>query len=254
MIPTYKACYLRSYYVTLTDAEYLEAFQRGEAIYESSQRRNLRDHRAFVRKGIDGRRVQAIGEVAVRAVAKLLGLEWLDSMDTFKGADLHHNIEVRLIGREWYGLRVYDRDDNSRCVVGCVIEQGKEREAYRVPGWIKAKEGKKREWLADPLERHHPVYLVPQDYLLSLDELGLPIVGGWTKPPETSYILQDRDGDYVLNVESTEWETVKVHFAFTKDRSAARVFTYKELLWNQATNPLGLEFIRGFAGGRLVRL
>lgn len=68
------------------------------------------------------------------------------------------------------------------------------------------------------------------------------------------YILQDRDGDYVSAVESTGWETVRFHFVFSKERKDARVFSYKDLFWKQATNPLGIDFLHGFAGGRAIRV
>jgi len=158
-------------FVELTDEEYAEAVKRGKAIYRRSQRKRLRDHRAFLRNGVDGERVQMLGEVAARAIAKALDLEWTDSTDSFKNADLPHNIEARLIGRDWYGLRVYERDHGSRRVVGCVIEKGQERGEYRIPGWINAIHGKRSEWLQDFLSRGRPVYVVPQSELYDLDVL-----------------------------------------------------------------------------------
>jgi hypothetical protein len=68
------------------------------------------------------------------------------------------------------------------------------------------------------------------------------------------YVLQDREGDYVREVEKTEWETVKVHFKFTKELGGAKIFTYDEILSRLATNPIGVQFIQGFSGGRIVPL
>lgn len=158
-------------FIELTDEEYSEAFDRGKMIRCSSVERHFKDNRDFVRDGVDGLRVHQLGEVCARAIAKALNLPWVNSLDTFKGPDLPHNIEARLIGVERYGLRVYDTDDDSKRVVGCVIERGRERLPYRLPGWINAKYGKKSEWWMDPLDRKRPAFFVPQYHLWSLNIL-----------------------------------------------------------------------------------
>lgn len=74
------------------------------------------------------------------------------------------------------------------------------------------------------------------------------------KLEEQFYVLRDRDGDYVESVQSTGMETVKLHFAFTKDVEQARVFTYDSLYNRQAVAPVGVLFTQGFSGGRAVPL
>lgn len=167
----YHACHIHDEWCELSDEEYAECFERGAEIYYSSQERNLKDNRNFTRNGVTGLRAQQLGEVSARAIAKALGLPWTNSMDTFKGADLPCKIECRLIGRDRYGLRVYETDKDWKRVVGCIIEPGREREPYRLPGWINAKHGKKTEWLDDPLNRGRPAFFVPQDKLHGLDVL-----------------------------------------------------------------------------------
>jgi hypothetical protein len=167
----YEACNDNDVFVSLTDEEYEEAKNFGKFMYEHSQKQGYRDYRKFVRKGVDGQRVQELGSIAERAVAKACGIEWTAWVDTFKKPDLHHNIEVRLIGVDRYGLRVYDRDHDTRRVVGIVIEKGKEREPYRIPGWINAKYAKKDIYRMDPLGRGKPMYSVPQNKLRSLESL-----------------------------------------------------------------------------------
>jgi hypothetical protein len=54
--------------------------------------------------------------------------------------------------------------------VGIVIPKGKEREAYRIPGWILAKDAKQAEWKMNPYDGR-PMYCVPQDKLRPLSEL-----------------------------------------------------------------------------------
>jgi hypothetical protein len=68
------------------------------------------------------------------------------------------------------------------------------------------------------------------------------------------YILQDRDGDYVSAITNGETETVKTHFAFTKIRGRAMAFTYRELWDPKGTATVGVEFTKGYAGGRAIRL
>jgi hypothetical protein len=68
-----------------------------------------------------------------------------------------------------------------------------------------------------------------------------------------TYVLRDRDGDFVQRVESRRTETIKVHFLFTKDRSKARQFTTPELEAPIGSSSLLQEFLHGFAGGRMLR-
>jgi hypothetical protein len=164
----YQACHNNDEFVELTDDEYDEAWAKGIEIYQISQARKLQDNRDFVRNGVDGSRVQCLGEVASRAVAKACRLPWISSLNTFQGPDLNYHIEVRLIGQENYGLRVYEHDYDAKRVVGIVIPPGKEREPYRIPGWINACYGKRPEWLKDWLGRGRPVFCVPQERLFPL--------------------------------------------------------------------------------------
>jgi hypothetical protein len=69
---------------------------------------------------------------------------------------------------------------------------------------------------------------------------------------EGKYILQDRDGDYVLNVENAKLETIKVNFTFTKDKRKAKRFTFNDLWSKLSTNPVGEQFTKGFGGGRAI--
>jgi hypothetical protein len=68
------------------------------------------------------------------------------------------------------------------------------------------------------------------------------------------YILQDRDGDCVENVESGTTETVKMQFIFTKDIAKAKRFSYDDLWSPLATTSIGGEFTHGFGGGRAIKV
>ncbi len=157
--------------VELTKQEIDEAALFGRKIYQSSQERGLKDYRPEVRNGVTGERIQMLGSVAERAAATGLGIPWTHWINTFHDPDLGHNIEVRLIGVNHYGLRVYDKDDDSRRVVGVVIEKGKERQPYRLPGWIYAGDAKRDEYRMDPHQKGHPMYAVPQWVLRPIREL-----------------------------------------------------------------------------------
>lgn len=178
----YEPCHRNDEFVTLTSNEIAAATEAGKWVYRRSQERGLRDYRAFVRHGVNGERVQVVGAIAELATCKLLDLRWTKgAYDTFKRPDLPHNIEVRLIGVNHYGLRVYEGDDDSRRVVGVVIERGREHLPCRFPGWINAVYGKREEYLIDPLSRGRPVFAVPQWRLIHLDKLRELIEGEFAR-------------------------------------------------------------------------
>ena len=164
----YTASHKYDMFVELTNAEVDEAMVFGESMFNHSQGRGLRD---YIPDKTKGKRAQSIGSLAERAGSKGLGLPWTQWVDTFHQPDLHHNVEVRLIGVDRYGLRVYDKDHDSRRVLGVVIEKGRERMPYRIPGWIYAKDAKCIEYKMDPLEKNHPMYAVPQTVLRDPREL-----------------------------------------------------------------------------------
>jgi hypothetical protein len=160
----YTASHLHDEYISLDEVEYKSAVYSGRLIWQRSQERALHDYHGTKPNGESGMRLQELGAVAERAVAKWLNVYWGGGYNTFKGADLDKRIEVRLIGVDNYGLRVRDGDADNKLVVGVVIPKGQERQRYRLPGWILAKEAKKREFLMNPWEGR-PMYAVPQQAL-----------------------------------------------------------------------------------------
>jgi hypothetical protein len=156
--------------VSLEDIEYHGALKAGEWIWKKSQERGLKDHAGNKPDGASGMWLQQLGAVAERSVAKALDLYWSSPIDTFKRPDLSHEIEVRLIGVDHYGLRIRDSDRDTRRVVGIVIPAGRERDVYRIPGWIEAGSGKRPEWKMNPFNGR-PMFCVPQRFLRPLSEL-----------------------------------------------------------------------------------
>lgn len=167
----YRAYKATSDYIGLDDIEYKSAIYTGRLIWLASQQRGLRDYHGSKQGGADGQRWQELGSVAERALAKYLKVYWGGGYNSFRGADLLDNIEVRLIGAESYGLRVRDTDADHKYVVGVVIPKGQERNPYRLPGFMKASEAKEhREWRMNPYEGR-PFYGIPQAHLHPIWEL-----------------------------------------------------------------------------------
>lgn len=104
----------------------------------------------------------ACGEMAV---AKMLGIFWDGSVNTWKANDLP-GIQVRTRSRHHYDLIVRPGDDDQAT---WVLITGR-CPSYRVRGWIDGREAKRPEWLANHAGRA-PAYFVPADQLNPMNEL-----------------------------------------------------------------------------------
>lgn len=166
----YKAYYGNDFIISLDELEIKRAAYIGKQIWLWSQQQGLIDYVGNKPNGVSGARIQQLGCIAQSAIAKAANIYDPSTFCTYQNSDLAHNIEVRLIGVDHYGLKVRPTDDDSKRVVGIVIEKGKEEEPYRIPGWILAKDGKQPQWLINPYDGR-PFYAVPQDKLRSFDEL-----------------------------------------------------------------------------------
>jgi hypothetical protein len=155
------------FFVQLTDSEYRGACDVGRWMYEKSHADGRSDAYGF---DGDGERIQILGSLCERAAAKALGIYWPGAIDQGDAPDLAFGVEVRLMGRDWYGLRLRPKDHDHRPNVGVVIEPGREAGPYRIPGWIIAGDGKRPEWMMAPNGRL-PMYAVPQSSLRPLAEL-----------------------------------------------------------------------------------
>lgn len=172
----YEACHDHDEFVTLTNTEIDYAILRSKEKYQQDGQSDRDGWEGWDRENNGHRqafRNQALGGVCEQAVAKALNLYPLHEANKAFAldGDLPYGVEVKLIGRDYYGLRIYDRTPDELAVVGIVIEEGKERgHPYRIPGWIRAGEGKSEEWTMAPHGRP-PFYAVPQMLLWPLDEL-----------------------------------------------------------------------------------
>lgn len=115
----------------------------------------------------------ARGAVAEGAICKALGIEIELHSESYNVPDVLEKVQVRQLGADHYGVRVYGTDDPSWAVVGVVIELGQERVMpYRIPGWIYAADAMAMtECLMDPGNRGKPMWAIPQCRLRPLREL-----------------------------------------------------------------------------------
>ena len=173
-MPKYNEYLGSSEWVKLTDTEIDEAIRHGLRMRKYSKTHSHTDHRTKLSKPYDeklARRIQALGAVGEAGVRKYLGLPLALESEIYGEADLPYLIEVKVIGRPWYGLRIYPRTPDNRRVVGIVIPPGKERERYRIAGWIWARDAKKEEdWKIAP-HGGPPMWAVPQSELRPAKEL-----------------------------------------------------------------------------------
>lgn len=169
----YEPFYGHSEYVKLTTEQIDYAIRHGLKMRKLSLAQGHHDFRAHRKNPLSeeqARRNQALGAVTELAARKHFGYPLRLISENFRDADLPDNVEVRLLGEDRFGLRVYPRTKDCRRVVGIVIPRGKEREPYRIPGWILAKDAKRPEWCITP-NGDEPMWAVPQEHLLPLTEL-----------------------------------------------------------------------------------
>jgi hypothetical protein len=169
----YQASYHASEWVALAPFEWQSAWLVGQWIWEHSHQDGRSDRegwKGFTEGQDAGLRQQCLGSLCERVAAKALDLYWPSAVDNFSEPDLSHNVEVKLIGVEHYGLRIYPRMHDSRRVVGVVVPRGSEQGPYRVAGWYPARQAKRPEWMLSPHGRP-PMFAVPQEHLRSLREL-----------------------------------------------------------------------------------
>lgn len=172
--PVYEPCYTNSVYVQLDPVEVYVAAMCGRKTWQLSQDGRHHEYHHPKDGGPTGELIQMLGDLAVWSVAKYLD-RYPMGFRSYKGADLSGNIEVRLIGVEWYGLRVYTKDvERNKMVIGVVIPKGRERQPHRIAGWIPAREATREEWVMNPGDRERPFFCVPQSFLRHIDTLPLP--------------------------------------------------------------------------------
>ena len=150
--------------VTLEWYEYAMASDVGRMRSLASIRQGLKHKYGMVTagwtEGIEG----ACGELAV---AKVLGIYWDGSVNTFKSPDVG-DLQVRTRSKDHYDLIVRPEDSSSEIFV---LVTGT-CPSYAVHGWIRGADAKQREFLKDYGNRP-PAYFVPKNRLRPIEELKL---------------------------------------------------------------------------------
>lgn len=110
-----------------------------------------------------------IGCVGELAVAKVIGVSWTGSVDTFKTeADLGSNIQVRHRSNPAYDLIVRENDNDDDIFI---LSRGMPPGAIEISGWIRGRDAKKKEWIRDFGNFGKPSYFVDCAHLQPMEDL-----------------------------------------------------------------------------------
>ena len=178
MSTLYTACHKHDEFAHLSPDEIDSAIRHGAKMRKTSVTHNHRNHKGYNPDDMKALRVQCLGSLSEAAASKVLGLPIVLTHEVYNVPDLPGKVQVRLIGCESYGLRVYPKDDPLWRVVGVVIPQGHERDGrYRVPGWCWAREALScPDWQMSPCGRP-PMFCVPQSELRPISTLRAMVNG-----------------------------------------------------------------------------
>lgn len=158
-----------SKYVTISPDEFSLCVQVANARQVSSIKKKGRDSVNRKNNWVEELDKHIIGCIGELAVAKVIGVTWTGSVDTFKTeSDLSGNIQVRHRSNPVWDLivRTNDNDDDV-----FVLSRGIPPGAVEVAGWIKGKHAKREEWLRDYGGYGRPSYFVDSAHLKPMEEL-----------------------------------------------------------------------------------
>lgn len=110
-----------------------------------------------------------IGCIGELAVAKVVGVTWSGSVDTFKTeSDLGDNLQARHRSNPNFSLIVRDNDKDNDVFI---LSRGLPPGAVEIVGWIRGEDAKKPEYIKDYGSYGRPAYFVPDNKLMSIDLL-----------------------------------------------------------------------------------
>lgn len=158
-----------SKYVTISPDEWSLCVQVANARQVSSIKKKGRDSVNKKDGWLEEFNKHIIGCVGELAVAKVIGVSWTGSVDTFKTeSDLSGNIQVRHRSNPVWDLivRTNDSDDDI-----FVLSRGMPPGAVEVAGWITGEAAKRTEWLRDYGGYGRPSYFVDCAHLKPMEEL-----------------------------------------------------------------------------------
>jgi hypothetical protein len=141
--------------------------QVGLARHVEAIRKGLIDRRKDISRTWDQHICGALGEMAA---AKALNCHWSGGINTFKGADIGRNIQVRTrpfdTDRVKYDLIVRDADKDSDVFI---LVQG-ESDRFVIGGWITGRDAKREDWRRN-YGGHQESWFVPKDGLWPIEQL-----------------------------------------------------------------------------------
>jgi len=149
--------------VTLSKAELQMAATCGVQRHIEALEQGKQD--SFGYDGLDGWTVHIEGAAGELAIAKVIQKYWPGTVNTFKnGGDIGKTKQVRTRSKHEWDLivRPGDRDEDIFFLV-----TGR-APSYKVWGWIKGADAKKKEWLKTHGGRP-PAYFVPKDALTPIN-------------------------------------------------------------------------------------
>ena len=100
------------------------------------------------------------------AVAKYLDRYWNGNFEDLKADDVGP-YQVRTADNHNKRLILHDRDPDDRIFILITGLAPK----YIIQGWVRAEDGKKKEFWADPSRQNRPAYFVPLDCLNPISDL-----------------------------------------------------------------------------------
>ena len=114
--------------------------------------------------------INIVGAMGEACVAKWGGLWWSGSLGNFK-ADDAGKLQVRTVDHEKKRLILHDDDKDDRPYI---LVHADAPDFY-IKGWVIGAEGKDKKYWSDPQGTNRHAYFVPDDDLISINELELSI-------------------------------------------------------------------------------
>ena len=158
-----------SKYTTISPDEFSLCVQVANARQVSSIKKKGKDSVNRKNNWVEELDKHIIGCIGELAVAKVLGVTWTGSVDTFKTeSDLSGNIQVRHRSNPNFDLIVRDNDKDDDAFV---LSRGLPPGAIEIVGWIFGKDAKKEKWLKDYGNYNRKAHFIPSEELHTIESL-----------------------------------------------------------------------------------
>jgi len=146
--------------IQLTEQELIVACQTGLMRYVESITNNRKPNFSHNRNIDEMLLFDQQGCCAEMAFAKMVGVYFGHTINTFHTADVGRNIEVRFSNMNSCKVRPNDKDVYVACMSGSL------KEGFCYHGYIHCEDAKRDEWSKDFNNKGRPAYFVPRDNLI----------------------------------------------------------------------------------------